>query len=78
MGPGGFMRLGKLITQEMMFPNLAHQKVYAKLQESNLELCQWEKKNYDELVEMLSGCEDFTSQQTLLQVQALAHGDHVI
>ncbi len=77
------MRHGKLVAQEMVFPDNhpifpGLPKGLHQVAKEQLGALPVRKKKHNEIVEMLSACEDFTSQHTLLQEQALARGDRVI
>ncbi|KAF4669153.1 hypothetical protein FOL47_002680 [Perkinsus chesapeaki] len=83
MRPGWFMKDGKRVEQEMIFPATHpcypnEPKGLRKVVMERFGAAATASKKQDALVEMLSECDDFASQQTLLQEQALERGDRVI
>ncbi|KAF4695818.1 hypothetical protein FOZ60_003414 [Perkinsus olseni] len=83
MRDGWFWSNGRRITQTMVFP--ATHPVYPGLPKGLREVCRERfgaeaisGKRHEDLVGMLSACEDFKNQATILEDQAAERGDVVI
>ncbi|KAF4652859.1 hypothetical protein FOL47_010813 [Perkinsus chesapeaki] len=83
MRSGWFERDGERVTQDMVFPmdHACYPGLPKGLRQVVAERFGDDAvvgKKQDELVQVLSACEDFASQQTLLQEQAESRGGRVI